>query len=435
MSDPPRRVLMFAYFFPPLGGAGVQRTLKFAKYLPEHGWRPLVLTTTSRMYGVIDEDQAAQVPAEAKVIRARELPLPRYAAMAFGILHVPYRRFLASSLAAGWPDETAGWVPAAVWRGVRAVRRERPDVLYSTTPPSSTLLVGYLVARLTGKPWLVDFRDEWTHNPDDGVRSRFVQRLSRRFERAVARRADRVVVAAAHYTVGDGVEPGRQLTIMNGVDPDDVPAADGQPPGDRFTLASVGSLYGDRDASSVCAALAALAERGALDPARCELRQVGNVWLYRPLDAGAVPVATTGYVSHARAVEEMLGAAVLLLYVPRTSHGVPGKLFEYLATGRPILNVTARDNPAWGIVEELDAGICVEPEDQAGIEAAIETLYGRWQRGELGARADVRAGALERFSRRTLTGKLAEVLESVSGGAAPDAAQRPAEGERAASSA
>jgi glycosyltransferase involved in cell wall biosynthesis len=325
-------------------------------------------------------------------------------------------------------------VPAAVWRGVRAARRERPDVIYSTSAPYSAHLIGYLVSRLTGKPWVADFRDEWTHNPDDGERSPLLHRASRRLERAVAQRATKVVVAADHYTV-EGLPPERKVTITNGVDPDDLPTAVGPQAGDRFRLASVGALYGDRDAGPVRTALARLAERGALDPSRCEFRQVGNVWLYGTLEAGAVEIATTGYVSHTRAFEEMARAAALLLFVPRTSHTLPGKLFEYLATGRPILCVTARDNPAWQIVEELGAGPCVEPDDAAGIEAAIERLYGDWSRGALPTNEAVRAAALERFSRRALTGKLAEVLESVSGGAPAGGQSLPERDPAAASSA
>jgi glycosyltransferase involved in cell wall biosynthesis len=218
------------------------------------------------------------------------------------------------------------------------------------------------------------------------------------------------------------------------VDPDDLPAAAGPQAGDRFRLASVGALYGDRDAGPVRAALARLAERGAIDAKRCEFRQVGNVWLYGTLDAGAVEVVATGYVSHTRAFEEMARAAALLLFVPRTSHTLPGKLFEYLATGRPILCVTARDNPAWRIVEELGAGPCVEPDDAPGIDAAIERLYGDWSRGELTTNDGVRAAALNRFSRRALTGELAGVLDSVSVGARPGAAQPPTERDPAAAS-
>jgi glycosyltransferase involved in cell wall biosynthesis len=174
----------------------------------------------------------------------------------------------------------------------------------------------------------------------------------------------------------------------------------------------VGTLYGDLDASPVTAALRKLAERGAIDPSRCELRLVGNVWLREPPDAGEVPVVETGYLEHRAALAQMREASVLLLYVPDSSPAPSGKIYEYLACGRPILCIVRRDNLAFRLVEESGAGRSAEPSDAPAIEAAICALYTRWEAGDLHVPERGLANVLARYSRPKLTRDLAEVLDA-----------------------
>ena len=406
-----RRVLMVAYFFPPLGGAGVQRTVKHVKYLPAHGWDPIVVTTNSRAYPARDPSLGADIAPGTVVVRAREPRLWR--AWAWAAARVPVR---SVSQMLTWPDGAAGWLPAAVGAGLRAVRRHRPDAIYSTSAPETAHLVALVIARRTGLPWVADFRDEWLHNPWRQDRPAHLRTLTERAEAAVVRRADRIVFAAEYFRVADAAAHVKATTITNGVDPDDVPSDLPGPPVDRFRIAFVGTLYEDLDAAPVTAALGRLAARGAIDPSACRLRVVGNVWLPGRLGAGDVPVEQTGYVFHREAVAEMAQASVLLLYVPETSRATTQKVFEYLATGRPVLCITRWDTLAWEVVSELDAGVCAEPGDAAGIEAAIAGLYERWRAGGLPQRPDVRAAALERFSRRRLAGDLARVLDEARAG-------------------
>ena len=120
----PRRALVIAYYFPPLGGAGVQRTLKFVKYLPEFGWRATVVSTRSRLYPSRDAALVHEIPDDTRVVRAPALPIARYAAI---VLHKLGWMRLKAYVA--WPDGGLGWAPAAFVAAWREVRRERPDVL------------------------------------------------------------------------------------------------------------------------------------------------------------------------------------------------------------------------------------------------------------------------------------------------------------------
>jgi glycosyltransferase involved in cell wall biosynthesis len=403
------------YFFPPLGGGGVPRVLKFVKYLPALGWDVTVVTCDGdrSWYGVRDESLLADVPDEVRVIRCGEIAAPRVRERLLN----PLTRLHAAGLLpyVGWPDDAAGWMPAATAAAVRETRSWRPDVVLSSSSPYTAHFVALAARRAGGIPWVADFRDPWTFNEQPDPVPRPVARINARAEAAIVRRADRVVVVDDHYRLA-GIEASdpRRTVIANGVDEADVPAAVGdapRPPSDRFVLTYVGSLYGDRDAAPVLRAVAALVAAGRIDPSRFELRIVGNVWLGRDaaFDAG-VPVTFSGYVGREDALREMRQASALLFYAPMSTRATSGKIFEYLACGRPILGVARRDNLAHRLVDELGAGAVAEPDDSAAVERAVAELYDRFAAGTLRVAPDVRERTLARFSRRRLTADLAGTL-------------------------
>ena len=203
-----------------------------------------------------------------------------------------------------WPDGLVGWLPSAVWHGLRAARIHRPDVLYSTSKPETAHLVALIVHRLTGLPWVADFRDAWTLNPFGPVSgvSGPMADASERLERAVVANASFMTVVDESIDllgVGDG--DARRVVIRNGVDPDDLPEPGARPGrSERFRLSHVGTLYGSRDAAPVFAAIRELLARGTIDRDRFELRIVGHVDLPRGgLDS--LPVTFVDYVNHERA--------------------------------------------------------------------------------------------------------------------------------------
>jgi glycosyltransferase involved in cell wall biosynthesis len=140
---------------------------------------------------------------------------------------------------------------------------------------------------------------------------------------------------------------------------------------------------------------------------------VGNIWLPEADLRSGSPIERTGYVDHATAVGEMRRSTALLFYVAPNSRAPSGKLFEYLASERPLLCVARRDNLAWRLVEEWDAGECAEPDDPQAIERALIGLWRRWEEGTLGPQPEARRRVLERYSRRELTRRLASVLDEV----------------------
>jgi glycosyltransferase involved in cell wall biosynthesis len=405
-------VLVLAYFFPPLGGGGVQRTLKHVKYLPDAGFEPIVLTTRPIWSALWDPSLGDDVPPGTVVIRAPEVPLQ---VAKWGMHRVLRRAGLPTTITAsiGWPDEMAGWLPGAVWHALGAIRRYRPDVLYSTSSPVTAHAVGLIASRLTGIPWIADFRDGWTQNPQGERPAKPLAQLSAILERTVVRHAHFVtVVDESVELLGIGPDDSRWVLIRNGVDPADLAPPEARRPSTRFTISHVGALYGARDAAPVFAALRSLLDKGAIERRKLELRLVGSWPLEEDPNLRQIPVGRIGHVDHSAALSEMAAADVLLFYAPATNRGPSGKIYEYLASGRPILCVAGSDNFAFRIVDELDAGRCAQPGDQPAIEQAIEALYRSWSVGKLGIGPHVRTEALRRFSRPALARELAAVLSA-----------------------
>jgi glycosyltransferase involved in cell wall biosynthesis len=409
MGGDRRRVLVLAYYFPPVGGSGVQRTLKFVKYLSSLGWDATVISTRSRAYGARDPSLLAEVPATTRVVRTAALPVARY--LAFALYRLRLNRVRSFLL---WPDGGLGWAPFAFFAALRAVRRDRPDALFSTSAPYGAHLVARFVARLTGLPWVADFRDEWAANPYLAGQPRLLARLSRRNEESITTSAEKVVVAAGYFELaGLPRDDPRRIEIVNGVDEADfAEPASGSPP-NRFVLAHVGSIYEIRDPRPVLRMLESLAADGSIDGNRVEVRLVGNLWIPGFTPPPGIGVSSTGYVAHAEAIREMRAATTLLLYVPPGDLAPSGKIFEYLASGRPVLCVAPEENLASRLVQEWGAGALADPRDEDAIAEAILGLWRRWQEDGLPDQEQVRARVFERYSRRAGAERLAAVLEEV----------------------
>jgi glycosyltransferase involved in cell wall biosynthesis len=428
-SLPRDKVLMFSYWFPPLGGSGVQRTLKFVKYLPLRGFDSLVVAGQPRWFSQVpDAGLTREIPPTAVVVRVPTIPFDYVQGKLDGLL----RRLGISTdviMSALWPDPVVGWVPAAVREGFRLIRRHQPRVLYSTSLPASSHLAALIVHRMTGLPWVADFRDGLTYHPDPSyTRAHPPTRVTAALERRVVRAAKFTTVACESIDIVDlARDDPRRRMIPNGVDLDDLPVDRTMSAGtdDRFRLTFVGTMFGARDGGPVLAAVRALVDRGVIDPGRFEVRIVGNVM---QTDRGSlpVPVSFTGFVDHAQAVVEMHRATALIFHEPPYVPGASGKVYEYLASRRPVICAAHPNNVGYRLIDELGAGECADVRDQAAVEAALERLVLRWKQGALTPLDHVRDEALRRFSRAKLAGDLAEVLRAAVGEADTPAHSRAA---------
>ena len=458
-----KTVLMIAYHFPPSNSVGMQRTVRFVRYLSSFGWRPVVLTAREQDLAETPLDRAWQerLPVELPVYRSRVWRPLRVAVK----LRDRWRRFRsmrgaprtqmpphpkplpqgsegtrrpqASEFRKTWvqrwvdpwfmtPDEEIGWLPSAVWTGVRVVVQHKVEVVYTSGPPHSTHLIGAMLKGLTRRPWAADFRDPWTRRPwlqaadRQGLRYRLLVKL----EAWLVHYADHVVLntesMAEEFCQFYPAEPRDKFTaIPNGYDPDTFPVLPivDSSPAKTFTVTHAGSLYRRRDPRPLLDAVARLRQQGVLQPGTFRLNLIGS------LDPDfQVPeriqslqlqdwVTVLPPVSYRESLGYLARSHLLLLIQPDTHLQVPGKLFEYLYLGKPILALTGAGATA-EFMHKHQLGRVVEPGQQAAIAATLGQYYQQFRRGEW---TPIRCEeALTRFHAHALTCQLATLFDKES---------------------
>jgi glycosyltransferase involved in cell wall biosynthesis len=426
------RLLIVAFYFPPAGGGGVQRTLKFCKFLPEHGVEVHVLAPDDPKWFARDEQLLASIPATTTVHRCRFLG-PRASSRAdalhgrggLGRIGVEARFAFQRALI---PDKATPWLATAVPAGIRVVRRHGIDVVMSTSPPSSVHLVAEAIATATGRPFVADFRDSWLDNPHRrydkaGVRAKraVISRMARSVGRrsaaltaatgSIAQEVGRMHPAAAHKTT----------VIENGADFDDFEQIDHRP-GERFTIVHAGSFFGLRTPKPFLQALAALLERRPELRGKVLARFVGDLRDEDRAFAEQLDIGDSwheeGFLPYAESIRAQRAADALLLLIPhaggRGDTVLSGKVFEYVAARRPMLAAVPPNGAAANLIRTVGAGQVVDSDDVAGISAGLEQLVNSWQNGglpDVEQRDEVRA----RLSRAGRAGELAAVLRRVAG--------------------
>ena len=422
-------VLMIACAFPPTGASGVQRSAKFAKYLPTFGWKPIVWTV----------DQLNGLPRDPSLLDDLPGDLQIHASRAGTGVH-RVRRLLDRMGRAPWPasrvakaidwrverwqaevplpDDHESWAKASVSPVLRMIEQERIDAIYSTFPPPSNHLLALELKERTGLPWIADFRDLWT---DD---LRYHETLAHR--RSAHRALEQQVLEAADTVIGVTPkqteilsrhmpdQPEKFITITNGFDPADFnPPPPTRTDADRFVLGYVGRLDEYRAREEWCEGMRRFATGLDLPLDRFLLRVVGHAAnaTKAKLAGMGIRVELTGYVPHAEAIAHMRSSNALLLLTeptgPNADSVIPGKLFEYLASQRPILVVGPTDGQVERIVRDVNAGPTVQYDPNA-IADALTQLVASWQHGT--PTPGCPTGLLPIYSRRALTGDLAEVL-------------------------
>jgi glycosyltransferase involved in cell wall biosynthesis len=413
------KALLVTMYFPPAGGGGVQRPLKFATQLPALGIETHVLAPDDPKW--IHADPELQPPTHAWVHRARYLgPRGRKPAEE---LHgrqglerrVTQARLLSRRLLV--PDENVSWNLTAIPAAVRIVRNEGIDVVLTTSPPSSVHLIGAAVKRMTGARWVADLRDSLVAHPHrraERLAVRAKEQSEHAVARLVARSADAIVaVSDAIAEEVRGFEPkGRVVAIANGADFDDFAGLEYRP-GDRFRITHAGSFFGKRDPRPF---LRALAES---DPA-VVARFVGD---FRSTDREFAESLELGdrlelhpYVPRRRSLELQRDSEALLLLIPEAGgrgRGVlSGKVFEYLAAERPILAAVPPDGAAAALIRETGAGVVAPPDDVDALREALGGLVERWRGGGLDGTV-LSAADRRRLSRAARVEELADLLREL----------------------
>jgi glycosyltransferase involved in cell wall biosynthesis len=428
MTPSPRRFLYIAHGFPPAAGSGAQRALAFARYLPEHGWVPIVLTPGVAWASPRDDRLLAEVPPGLPVVRTRSWePRPRPpTASASTRTSPPQASRLRAQLGhlRRTPDAHRGWLPFAVAAGLAVCRRHQPELLYSTAGPFTSHLVGLILHRLTGRPWIAELRDGWYRwnqaiFPDYPI---WRGALECRLEGAVVRRSARLVLvtrqmAEAFRRQYPDLPPDHFAVIPNGFDPAQL--SEPTPPqtcAERFAAVYAGALYRGRGVRPLLEAAATLAQQEPAFGAAFRLTIYGTQDEAARAELAGYPEQARlgGYLDHPSALAALRSADLLVLLVNTTAGAaaaVPAKLYEYLAVGRPILAVAPPGAEAAAIIAEAAAGWVAAPT----ADAIVPALRAAWLAHRTGRRPSRRAEVVARYDRRLIAADLARLLEAVAG--------------------
>lgn len=431
-----KHLLVIAYYFPPLGGAGVQRVVKFVKYLYEFGWIAHVVTVgKSSLYPLQDETFLKELPPGVTIdyvddpydVIARKIakfsPIQKLvdkirkkkvnlaAAIRYRLLSSPWFAI---------PDDAHSWINPAFQVACDLIKRYEIKVIFSTSAPFSTHLLGYKIKKAFNVSWVADFRDEWTQNNYNAYPTRFHKRANQRWESRVLKEADLVIgiseplTEILYKTLNEN--QGKFITITNGYDPEDFVQSDEVQPTlvagkqEKFVFSYAGAFYGLRTPKYFLMAIEQMLLEGEIEDKDIQIKFWGEV---KKLDLSSPRINALidckGYLTHRESIAEICRTDALLLLMPTAGGNrvYPGKLFEYLASNRPILALVPQGVAA-DLILQCGAGIVVAPEDVEGIKNGIREFLRRW-------RADEKIlpdqTIINHYDRRYLTGVLAKQLD------------------------
>lgn len=420
-----KKVLIITYYWPPGSGAGVQRWLKFVKYLPQYGWEPLVLTVdpSYAAYPAVDQTLEDDIPPGTKIFRTRavdyftllrknntKLPSAGFASGDENSFKGKLLRFIRGNFFI--PDPRRGWNGYAFRKACEIISKEEIDHVITTSPPHSTQLIGLkLKKRFPQLRWMADLRDPWT---DIYYYKKFYHTLpaaiaDRHFEKEVLRNADKLITVGKSLksifsSKAEGIE-NKISVITNGYDDDDFSGYMPLKP-ERFTITYTGTLSDHYPVYGFLKALRSIADTGT----DFRLRFVGMVssGTRRSILSitGYDKVEFIPYSKHSEAIHYLAESSALLLIIPDHSSNksiITGKLFEYLASGKPIICLGPEDGDAATIIRETVSGKSFTYSDSAGMEEYLRVLLNV---------SEIKPVEVNKYSRKYLTSLLSDTLNS-----------------------
>ncbi len=422
-----KKILFITFFFPPLGGAGCQRPMKFVKYLPEFGWRAEVLTSNSVDYHNIDHSLMDEMKGVSfELIRTGIFELKQTYEWLYKFrLNALAHRLRNWEVKFDLPDRRIGWLPKAYFEGLKIIQREKPDVIFSTSAPFTSHLIGFLLKKRTGLHWVADFRDEWTDTPYFEY-SAFSKSVNLFLENQVLKNADCVISVNHEITrllsnKRPASEKSKFITFPNGFDEEDIQRAIAgrTEPNGTFVFTHVGSFYASRKPDVFLKALAELLDQRKLDRKKVEVCFIGspaNAELVADLNLQNCVNNSIGFVPHEDALRYLADSSALLLIVRENGakQVTTGKLFEYLALGKPILGIGSKGTDGGDIIERTNTGVNLAADDRAGISSAILNLYSDWKNG--GSRFRPNMAEINKYNRRNIARSLGMKLDALLNG-------------------
>ncbi len=432
-----KRVLIIAYYWPPSGGGGVHRNLKYTKYFRDFGWEPVIYTPENPDSPSIDESLFQDIPEGIEVVKnkiwepynlyRKFVGMKKDKRIYSGFISENKKMGLAQRISI-WirgnlfiPDARKFWIKPSI-RFLKKYLEENPvDAIISSGTPHSMHLIGLGIKKAMDIPWVADFRDPWTDLDfyDQLMLSKWADRKHRRLEQSVLKAADEVSTVTWGWAEGFeklGLE--KCNVVTNGYDEADF-QFEASPNPDEFSIAHIGSLNKDRNSVILWKALQELCDEVEGFKEKLVIRLIGNTdfTVRGDLDKYGLTEVTEseGYLPHKKVIRMQKESQVLLLLInntPNVQGFVPGKLYEYMASGRPMLAIGPVDGDSARIINECKPGTIHGFEDFAGLKEAIRGLFQQYLDGNL----EVDTKDITKYSRRSVTGNMAAILDKITAG-------------------
>ena len=420
------KVLIITYYWPPAGGSGVQRWLKFVKYLRDFGIEPVVYTVENPKYPILDESLQSDIPKGIEVLK-QPIFEPNSILSFFGKKKTESAGFLDPNpsffgkvlqyIRANYfiPDARKYWIDPSVKYLKNYISKNNIDAIVTTGPPHSMHLIGLKLKQQLGVKWIADFRDPWTEIDYFHQLPLSKKAINKHhfLEQEVLLNADKVLVVGSTMNKNYAKFNNNVVTITNGFDGEIITSETKLD--SKFTITHIGLMNSDRNPKMLWEVLTEIILENKDFSEDFKLKLIGKV------DSTVIEEITTNYlkknvelidyVSHNEAIEFQKKSQVLLLLlnnVPSAKGIITGKIFEYLMVNRPILAIAPLDGDLAEILNKTNAGKVVDFEDNETLKSTILDLYSKYKKGNL--RID--SNNVEQFHRKELTNKLAEIIKN-----------------------
>lgn len=424
-----KKVLFIAYYFPPLGMGGVQRSLKFIKYLPEFKWKPVVFTTGTMTYYAYDKKLLSEIPSDITIYRSNlfnplSIPIktsqPKATHKQSTILHKLKSIFSYLTIL----DNKLYWSIANFFKIVSICKKEKITCIYSSSPPHSIHILSLFVGKFLNIPYIADFRDDWVGGVLDQSPTVLHDKIADFLLKFVLRKAT-FVTATSRFIVHSLAERAQEkdimfhvkhpkyVTITNGYDEDDFTNFRNKKT-DKFTIVYSGSFTPVHHPYPFIVALKELLREHPKWKNDIIFYHIGK---YFGLDfpnlveknGVAEIVKTEGYLPHSRVIEFLEKSNLLLLTLTMGDYGksiIPGKLFEYFRAGKPILAIAPEDGAVGELIQQTNSGVVCNEDNISGIKDTIKRFYLNWKKNSPALIPE----HIDYFERKNLTKKLSEIL-------------------------
>jgi len=426
-----KKVLIITYYFPPAGGPGVQRWLKFVKYLPDFGFQPVVYVPENPTYPIVDEALASEISDKAIIIKKKILE-PYGLASIFsknktkkissGIIPAKKKQSALEKLFL-WirgnlfiPDARVLWVKPSVAFLEKYIAENNIETIITSGPPHSLHLIGLQLKNKMNIRWIADFRDPWTtigYHKSLRLSDSSAQK-HKKLESQVLQTADRILVTSKTTKAELQILTGKPIDVItNGYDIEKIskPALDS-----KFSIAHIGSFLSERNPRILWKALKEIVKENPQFAKDFELKLIGAVSkeILDVIEEFRLSkyVNNLGYVSHKEAISHQRSSQVLLLIEidsEETKSIIPGKLFEYMVSERPILAIGPQDSDFAEIITATNTGLFVKYDELDKLKNQILEYYNQYTEGKLRSHPV----GLQQYSRKNLTAQLAKILTEI----------------------